>query len=606
MAIKYFSNIDLQKNELLQPRIQNATTSVINALTNSVDGQLIYDTTIKQLKIYDANISAWKAVDGGAGTVTAVTGTAPVSVTSGNTPEVSMAAATSSVNGYMTSTYAAKLDGIAPNATANVGTVTSVSWTGGIVSIATDTVTPAFTVAGNSGGIPYFSTATGWATSGVLAANSIVIGGGAGVAPSTTTTGANVLTALGIAVGSPGAFTPNNVSNTFTHTTGQFFRQGATKDGILISGRNGGTSSYSAAIVPPTLGSDIVVTLPSSTGQLALLASPTFTGTINGASLILSGDLTVNGTTTTINTNTLDVKDKNITIGDVATPSDATADGGGITLKGNGDKTFNWVSGTGAWTSSENLDLASGMAYGINGTDVLTNNTLGSGVTASSLTSVGTLTGLTVTGTGTTPISIKTGSSGALTLDTGSTGAINIGTNANNKTITIGSSGNGTVQLPTGKTKVGVTSLVQGGSVDVTLPTSAGTLYATGNTDVALADGGTNASLTAVNGGIVYSGASAMSISEAGTAGQVLQSAGTAAPTWVTRNYVTTIGDNNDTSFPITHGLATKDVIVQLYDNNSGETIMADVTRNLSTEVTILFNTAPTTDQVRVLITKIV
>ena len=606
MAIKYFSNIDLQKNELLQPRIQNATTSVISALTNSVDGQLIYDTTIKQLKIYDANISAWKAVDGGAGTVTAVTGTAPVSVTSGNTPAVSMAAATSAVNGYMTNTYAAKLDGIAPNATANVGTVTSVSWTGGIVSIATDTVTPAFTVAGNSGGIPYFSSATGWATSQVLAANSIVIGGGAGVAPSTVTTGTDVLAALAVNVGDAGAFTPNNVSNTFTHGLGQFFRQGAAKDGILISGRNGGTSTYHAAIVPPTLGSSIVVTLPSLSGQLALLASPTFSGTINGENLILSGDLTVNGTTTTINTETLDVKDKNITLGDVATPSDATANGGGITLMGLTNKTFNWVDGTDAWTSSENLDLANGMAYGINGTTVLSNNTLGGGIVASSLTSVGTLTGLTVAGVSTNPISMKTGTTGALTLDTGTTGAISIGTSNHTKTITIGSSGNGTVQLPTGKTKVGNTSLAEGGSVVVTLPTSAGTLYATGNTDVALADGGTNASLTAVNGGIVYSGASAMSISEAGTAGQVLQSAGAAAPTWVTRNYVTTIGDNNDTSFAIEHGLATRDLIVQLYDNTTYETIMADVTRNLTTEVTILFNTAPSLNQVRVLITKIV
>lgn len=606
MAIKYFSNIDLQKNELLQPRIQNATTTVINALTNSVDGQLIYDTTIKQLKIYDANISAWKAVDGGAGTVTAVTGTAPVEVTSGNTPAVSMAAATSSVDGYMTSTYAGKLDGIASGATANVGTVTSVSWTGGIVSIDTPAVTPAFTVAGNSGGIPYFSSSTGWASSAALDTNALVVGGGVGLAPSTVTTGTNVLTALAVNVGSAGAFTPNNVSNTFTHTAGQFFRQTTTTDGILIKGNNNGTSSYSAAITPPNLGSNIVVTLPSSTGQLALLDAPIFTGTINGADLILSGDLTVNGTTTTINTETLDVKDKNITLGDVTTPSDATADGGGITLKGLTNKTFNWVNATDAWTSSENLDLANGMAYGINSTNVLTHNTLGSGVTASSLTSVGTLTGLTVTGTGTTPISLTTGTTGNLTLDTGTTGAINIGTNANNKTITIGSSGNGIVQLPTGQTKVGNTQLAQGGSVVVTLPTLTGTLYATGNTDVALADGGTNASLNAVDGGVVYSSSSAMAISAAGTANQVLQSAGAAAPTWVTRNYVESIGDGTATSFEVTHGLATRDLIVQLYDTTTFETIMADVSRTSTSIVTINFNSAPTTNQVRVLITKIV
>jgi hypothetical protein len=49
-----------------------------------------------------------------------------------------------------------------------------------------------------------------------------------------------------------------------------------------------------------------------------------------------------------------------------------------------------------------------------------------------------------------------------------------------------------------------------------------------------LANGGTNANLTAVNGGIVYSSGSAMAISAAGTSGQYLQSNGAAAPTWVT------------------------------------------------------------------------
>lgn len=52
-----------------------------------------------------------------AGAVTSVTGTAPVVSSGGATPAISMAAATASVNGYMTSTYAAKLDGIAAGAT---------------------------------------------------------------------------------------------------------------------------------------------------------------------------------------------------------------------------------------------------------------------------------------------------------------------------------------------------------------------------------------------------------------------------------------------------------------------------------------------------------
>ena len=81
--------------------------------------------------------------------------------------------------------------------------------------------------------------------------------------------------------------------------------------------------------------------------------------TINSAGLVnIPGDLTVNGTTTTINTTNLDVEDKNITLGKVSTPSDTTADGGGLTLKGATDKTFNWVNSTDSWTSSEHISVS--------------------------------------------------------------------------------------------------------------------------------------------------------------------------------------------------------------------------------------------------------
>ena len=83
------------------------------------------------------------------------------------------------------------------SATGSGGTVTSVSFTGGIISVGTATTTPALTVAGTSGGIPYFSSTSAWASSAALAANAIVLGGGAGAAPATTTTGTGVVAALG-------------------------------------------------------------------------------------------------------------------------------------------------------------------------------------------------------------------------------------------------------------------------------------------------------------------------------------------------------------------------------------------------------------------------
>ena len=103
----------------------------------------------------------------------------------------------------------------------------------------------------------------------------------------------------------------------------------------------------------------------------ANLSGATFTGAVSGTSLTLSGDLTVNGTTTTLNSTTMSVDDKNIELGSVASPSDVTADGGGITLKGATDKTFNWVDATDSWTSSEHINLASGKDLKVNGTAVI-------------------------------------------------------------------------------------------------------------------------------------------------------------------------------------------------------------------------------------------
>jgi hypothetical protein len=107
--------------------------------------------------------------------------------------------------------------------------------------------------------------------------------------------------------------------------------------------------------------------------------------------LTVTGDLVVNGNTTTLNTATLTVEDKNIVLANVVTPTDTTADGAGFTIKGATDKTLNWVDATDAWTSSEHFNLASAKSYYVNGTSVLSGTTLGSGIIYSSLTTLGTI-----------------------------------------------------------------------------------------------------------------------------------------------------------------------------------------------------------------------
>ena len=107
--------------------------------------------------------------------------------------------------------------------------------------------------------------------------------------------------------------------------------------------------------------------------------------------LTVTGDLVVNGNTTTLNTATLVVEDKNIVLANVESPTDTTADGAGFTIKGATDKTLNWVDATDAWTSSEHFNIVAGKSFYIGGSAVLSNTTLASSVITSSLTSVGTI-----------------------------------------------------------------------------------------------------------------------------------------------------------------------------------------------------------------------
>jgi hypothetical protein len=110
------------------------------------------------------------------------------------------------------------------------------------------------------------------------------------------------------------------------------------------------------------------------------------TGDTNIAgTLTVEGDFVVNGTTTTINATTLTVDDKNIELGSVASPTDATANGGGITLKGATDHTMTWSNANGSWDFSEHVNIISNKEYRIADTKVLDATSLGANIVDSSL-----------------------------------------------------------------------------------------------------------------------------------------------------------------------------------------------------------------------------
>ena len=129
-----------------------------------------------------------------------------------------------------------------PTGPAGSGTVTNVSFTGGVISVATPTTTPALTIAGTSGGIPYFNSGTTWASSAILATNAVVIGGGAGATPSTTTTGTGVLTAIGNATNAASGIAVKDANANLS--ANNFF------EGFSSVAAAGGVTTLTAASIP--------------------------------------------------------------------------------------------------------------------------------------------------------------------------------------------------------------------------------------------------------------------------------------------------------------------------------------------------------------------
>lgn len=239
-----------------------------------------------------------------------------------------------------------------------------------------------------------------------------------------------------------------------------------------------------------------LINTTATTVNFAGAATAVNIGASNSTTTI-RGDLVVDGTTTTVNSTVVTVDDINIVLGSVATPTNTTANGGGITIAGgvDGNKTWNWVSSTSSWTSSENIDLAAGKVLKIAGTQVLS----ATEYTGNS-------------STATTATNVTGGAAGSLVYQSGSATTTTLGI---------------------------------------------------------------------------------------GTSGYVLTSSGS-APQWSKKKHSETLA-SSATSYSITHGLGTADLVVAVYEVSTGEVVYADIV-NTSTTTTLSFATAPSTNQYRVVI----
>ena len=132
-------------------------------------------------------------------------------------------------------------------------------------------------------------------------------------------------------------------------------------------------------------------------GPATLTLDPAAVGD-NTGTVVIAGSLQVDGTTTTVNSTTVNIVDKQVKLADGAA-NDAAADSAGLLVdSGDGDKTWTFQATGDNWGSSENINLATGKVLKVNNTEILSSTTIGSSVVNSSLTNVGTLTALTVSG----------------------------------------------------------------------------------------------------------------------------------------------------------------------------------------------------------------
>ena len=196
--------------------------------------------------------------------------------------------------------------------------------------------------------------------------------------------GINLASSMGILVGGTSLLTSTSLAATVVLADGvaattQSASDNSTKVATTAYADAQGTTAAAAITSIDDADGDTKIQLEESSDEDIIrfdtAGSERMTIAADGT-VTISGNLTVNGTTTEISSTTITVDDKNIELGAVASPSDTTADGGGITLKGASDKTFNWVDSTDAWTSSEHIALATGKSVYIDGVIQLSKNSL--------------------------------------------------------------------------------------------------------------------------------------------------------------------------------------------------------------------------------------
>ena len=309
MAIAFLNNVtidgylDIGKNELRNARIDNLTTTEINAISSPVAGQIAYDSTVNKLKFY--NGTSWGEIDGGSGTVTSVGITAGAGVAVTGSPITTSGSITVGVDGVLED-----LD-----------------------TLGAPTADGQFIVATGAGAFAYESGATARTSLGLgsaaTAASSDFLAPDNNLSDLTEVETARTNLGLGDlatldAVGAS-EITDNSVGAAELNVSGN----GTT--GYVLTSDGDGSFSWSAK----TTNTDNDVNVANLTSRLAEITENVTIGdatdvtVTTSGNLSVTGDLIVSGTTTTVNSTTVTIDDPIFTLGgDTAPSSDDNKDRG--------------------------------------------------------------------------------------------------------------------------------------------------------------------------------------------------------------------------------------------------------------------------------------
>jgi fibronectin-binding autotransporter adhesin len=236
------------------------------------------------------------------------------------------------------------------------------------------------------------------ATGGTVSSTGTVTGGnlatGGTVSATGTVTGGNIATAGTVSA-------TGTITSADTITGGNLATGGTASAGGTITGGNlatGGTVSATGTVTGGNIatGGTVSSTGTVTGGNVATAGTVSATGTITSADTITGGNLATGGTVSSTGT----VTGGNLATGGTVSAT-GTVTGGNIATGGTVSATGNITAGASSFFIGNGSQLTGVTASSVDA-NALTGNTLSSNVVFSSLTTVGTLVDLSVTGTATT------------------------------------------------------------------------------------------------------------------------------------------------------------------------------------------------------------